>query len=950
MRCTFLPFTCCSILALSAPAWAEAPDAAPAAASMRPTPLPQLVRKVEIPYQSFTLDNGLRVIVHEDRKTPVVAVSVWYGVGSSDEPKGKTGFAHLFEHLMFNGSGNYDGEFFEPLEDVGATNSNGTTNVDRTNYFENVPTPALDMALFLEADRMGNLLPAVTQAKLDNQRGVVQNEKRQGDNQPYGLVRYGIFEGLFPEGHPYRHSTIGSMGDLDAAAMADVQQWFRTHYGPNNSVLVLAGDIDVATARPLAEKYFGAIPRGPATPEPAGGIPDRTETTRRTINDRVANPRLYFLWAVPGQTKEAAAHVDIAASILGGGQSSRLYNALVRDEQLATAVSGGMLPLQLSSIPILTVDVKPGVDPAKVEARAQELIAQFIAEGPTADEVQRVATRNVSGTIRGLEQVGGSGGKAVALAQGTLYANDPAFYRKRLGFYANATPGAVRQAARAWLADGGHRLWVLPGERGAAELALAGQAAPRPAPPPAAAAAAEPDRSKLPKVGATPDLDFPEVERSTLSNGIPVTFARRTAVPVVDIMASFDAGNAADPRDKLGTQFLTFDLLDEGTTRRTGVQIVEEVERLGAGLGGSAGMDTTRLSVSALTPNLAQSLDLFADVVRDPAFAPAQVERVRAIQLSRIAQEESSPGGMAMRTLTPLIYGAAHPYAVPQSGLGMAEAVRGLTRDDLVGFHRKWLRPDNMRLYVVGDTNMAELMPLLERAFGDWRPPSGVPKGVKAFVAPAPKGDGRILLIDRPNSPQSFIAAGAPLKLRGVDDPIDLMLANDVLGGSFTSRLNIDLRETRGWSYGVGSGVPLMREQMSFILTAPVQSDRTGDSIVALKDDIKAYLGDRPITQAELSRMVNSNVRSLPGDFETGASVLFALERSHLMGRGDDYYDMLPGRYRALSIAGVLKAAAGAIVLSDLVWVVVGDAKVVQPQLEKLGLPVQIVPAPTAKP
>ncbi|HEY5721309.1 MAG TPA: pitrilysin family protein [Allosphingosinicella sp.] len=946
MRPALLPYALISALALCAPAVLASAAAAPGPASAsapEPAPLPQLVRKVDIPYQSFTLDNGLRVVVHEDRKTPVVAVSVWYGVGSSDEPRGKTGFAHLFEHLMFNGSGNYDGEFFEPLEDVGATNSNGTTNVDRTNYFENVPTPALDMALFLEADRMGNLLPAVTQLKLDNQRGVVQNEKRQGDNQPYGLVRYGIFEGLFPEGHPYRHSTIGSMADLDAAAMADVQQWFRTHYGPNNSVLVLAGDINAAEARPLVEKYFGAIPRGPATPEPAGGVPDRSATTRQTINDRVANPRLYFLWAVPGQIQAASAHVDIATSILAGGQSSRLYNALVREEQLATAVGGGINPLQLASIPIITVDVKPGVDPARVEARAAEIIAKFVAEGPTPDEVQRIATRYVSGTIRGLEQIGGFGGKAVALAQGTLYANDPAFYRKRLGFYANATPAAVKAAAQRWLNDGDHRLWVVPGERGAAELALAGQASPRPAPPPVAAS--EPDRSKLPRVGPSPDIDFPTVEHATLSNGIKVTFARRAAVPVVDIMASFDAGNAADPRDKLGAQFLTFDLLDEGTARRTGPQIIEEIERLGAFIGSSGGMDSTRVQLSALTPNLAPSLDLFADVLRNPAFAPDQVERVRAIQLSRIAQEESSPGGLAQRRLSPLLYGDSHPYAVPVSGLGNADTVRSLTREDLVAFHRTWLRPDNMRLFVVGDTNLAQLMPQLERAFGDWRPLAGVPKGVKAFTAAAPKGGPRIILIDRPNSPQSFIAAGMPLDVRGTDDKLDLSMANDVLGGSFTSRLNMDLREAKGWSYGVGSQLRLVREQMPFVLTAPVQADRTGDSIAALRDDIKAYLGDKPITQAELARMTNGNVLSLPGEFETGSSVLAALERSYLMGRPDDYYERLPARYRALDTAGVHRAVAAALDPARLVWVVVGDAKVVQPQLTQLGLPVEVVPA-----
>jgi zinc protease len=276
MRRTLLPLLLATALVLPACATtttATSDALAPAAGSGAPAvaaaaPVPELVERVDIPFQSFTLDNGLTVLVHEDRKAPVVAVSVWYNVGSKDEPKGKTGFAHLFEHLMFNGSENAPGDFFEPLQQIGATDYNGTTSFDRTNYFQTVPTAALERALFLESDRMGYLLGAVTQEKLDNQIGVVQNEKRQGDNRPGGLVWYRVLEEIFPEGHPYRHSPIGSMADLQSATLADVKQWFLDNYGPNNAVLVLAGDIDAASARPLVEKYFGAIKRGPVN-EPA---------------------------------------------------------------------------------------------------------------------------------------------------------------------------------------------------------------------------------------------------------------------------------------------------------------------------------------------------------------------------------------------------------------------------------------------------------------------------------------------------------------------------------------------------------------------------------------------------------------------------------------------------------------------------------------------------------
>lgn len=914
-----------------------------AARAASPVPLPELVRPIAIPFEQFTLENGLRVVVHTDRKAPVVAVSVWYGVGSGDEPAGKTGYAHLFEHLMFNGSENYDGEFFEPLDDVGATNSNGTTSFDRTNYFENVPTGALDRALFLEADRMGRLLPALTQAKLDNQRGVVQNEKRQRDNQPYGLVFYSIVSGLFPPGHPYHHTPIGSMADLDRATLADLQGWFRTHYGPNNAVLVLAGDIDAATARAKVERWFGAIPRGPQTPALSAPIPRTSAIVRETMTDRVPNPRLYIGWAGPGQTDAAYAGLDIATTILAGGASSRLYNDLVRDRQLAIDTGGFGLDNAIAGAAILYVDLKPGIDPKLVEARVDAVVAKFLKEGPTTDEVARVATRTVAGTIRGLEEVGGFGGKAVTLAEGALYADDPGFYRTELERYATATPASVLAASRAWLVAGGYRLTVVPGERGAAERALVGASGVKPSDAATPKAAKVTDRSKLPAATLSDTLVFPAVERARLSNGIAVVFARRAAVPVIELMASFDAGNAADDRAKPGTQALMLALMNEGTARRTGPALVEEGERLGASIGVSSGMDRTRATLSALAPNLAASLDLFADIVRNPAFAPAEIERVRAIALAGLAQEEAQPGALAARLLTPVLYGRAHPYGVPFSGSGTADGLKAVRRDDLVRFHARWIRPDTMQLFVVGDTTMAALLPELERVLGDWRAP-GVARGTKSFGPVATEGGPRVILVDRPGAPQSYIAGGLPLTVRGTDDALGLMVANDLLGGSFTSRMNADLRETKGWSYGVRSSVAEVRETMPFIVRAPVQADRTGASIAALRDNMRALLGDRPVADDELGRTINASALSLPGDFETSGAVLTALERTATFGRADDYYVRLPARYRALDAARVEAAARGALDPARMIWVVVGDAKGVAPQLQGLGLPVEVRP------
>ena len=428
-------------------------------------PVRALVDRVNIPFETFTLANGLRVVVHTDRKAPVVAVSVWYNVGSKDEPRGRTGFAHLFEHIMFNGSENAPDDYFSYTRAIGATDLNGTTWFDRTNYFETVPRNALERALYLESDRMGHLLGGLTQESLTAQIGVVQNEKRQGDNQPFGLVEYHELNALFPAGHPYHHSTIGSMADLDAASLATVQDWFRSHYGPNNAVLVLAGDITLADARTLVARYFGDIPRGPQNHPAEASVPTLPQRVDEVMHDRIPATRLYREWVVPGILDDSQAPLDVAAGVLGGLSSSRLDNALVRGDQTAVGVEANVQTFHRISIFQVQVDLKPGANAEAVSRRLDDLVTRFIAEGPTADEVQRYVTSTLAGRIRGLEQVGGFGGKAVALAEGALYANDPDFYRHRMQALAAQTPATVRAAMRRWLTRPVYALRVDPGER-----------------------------------------------------------------------------------------------------------------------------------------------------------------------------------------------------------------------------------------------------------------------------------------------------------------------------------------------------------------------------------------------------------------------------------------------------------------------------------------------------
>ena len=929
-----------SSLAVLAAATVLTPPAFAADAPATSVPIPTLVKQVSIPHSMFRLKNGLTVIVHEDHKAPVVAVSTWYNVGSKDEPARKTGFAHLFEHLMFNGTENLPGDYFNYLQQIGATDYNGTTYYDRTNYFETVPTGALDRTLFMESDRMGHLLGAVTQGVLDNQRSVVQNEKRQGDSRPGGLIQYQMFGNLFPASHPYHHTVIGSMEDLDAASLADVKQWFRDKYGPNNAVLVIAGDVTAAQARPLVEKYFGAIPAGPVNHPAMAGVPTLPKAKSIAMKDHVATTIIQRYWAVPGLLDKQLAALDIGGSVLGGLASSRLDKIMVRDEKLAVGVSASMMPLQRAGIFTVSAQVTPGVDPAKVSKRLDEVMADYISRGPSADEVQRAVMSEVSGRIRGLEQVGGFGGKAVSLAEGQTFAGDSDFYKKTLASYASITPAVVRTAMQRWLTRPALTITLSPGDR--------------PDYSEAKAAAAKTDEAKdagavrgtrqIPPVGQLSALDFPAITHTRLSNGIPLDYIQRATVPVTQVALAFDAGSAADDQQGRGLATMTMGLLDEGTSKLTSQQFAEAEERLGADVSAGNGGDRSYVSLNALSPNLAPSLGLMTSTLTDAAFRPDDIERLRTQLLTGIAQQQKDPTRVAQRVLPAVLYGANHPYGGPANGDPAAIAKFG--RNDFIGFQQRWLRPDNVKVFIVSDRPLAEIQPLLEERLGHWSAPSAA-RGAKSFAALPPRPTSpKILLVNRPGSPQSSILGAQLLPLDPRGDIVPFDTANEVLGGTFLSRLNMDLREAKGWSYGVNGDESVLEHAVPYAVSAPVQADRTGDSLAELNRLLTEFVTTKGVTQDELTLTVANDISRLPGQFETSGAVLGAMMSMDVLGRPDDYYESLPAKYRAQTIASLDQAARSAIDPKGFVWIVVGDAAKIRPQLEKLGLPIEVVEAP----
>ncbi len=871
---------------------------------------------IDIDYTEFTLDNGLRLIVHEDHKAPIVAVNLWYHVGSKNEKAGKTGFAHLFEHLMFNGSENYDDEYFKPFELVGATGINGTTWFDRTNYFQNVPKTALDLALWMESDRMGHLLGVVTQEKLDEQRGVVQNEKRQGDNQPYGKVEYRILEGVFPVGHPYSWNTIGSMDDLNAASLEDVHEWFKTYYGPNNAVIVIAGDVTPREALEKVDKYFGDIPPGPPITKPREWIVKLEHDKRETMQDRVPQARVYKVWGGPNFVSKDAVLLELADAVLTTGKNSRLYKRLVYQDQTATSVSGSLFSGEIGGYYELAATVQPGGDIEAVRQAINEEMQRFLDKGPTKDELARVKAQFKSGFVRGVERIGGFGGKSSVLARNAVYAGDPGFYQTKLEWFDAATTATIKAAAGRWLSAGSYQLDVHPF-------------------PELQAATAGADRSALPATNTFPEVKFADFERGSLSNGLELIVANRASVPVVNLLLRFDAGFASDQFGEPGTSSLAMSMLDEGTTTRSALEISDELARLGAYLSANSGIDASGVSISALKENLDDSLELYADVILNPAFPQKELDRLRKARLARIKQEKSQPMGIALRVVPALIYGKDHAYSLPLTGSGTEESVIRIKRDSLVDYHETWFKPNNATMIVVGDTTMAEIKPKLEKLFRRWEPGNVPTKNIGNVDLPDAE---RIYIIDRPGAEQSIIFAAniAPPTGEGNEFAIETM--NEIIGGAFTSRINMNLREDKHWAYGARSVVLSTEGQRPYIAYAPVQTDKTMESMAEIKRELVEYLGDNPATDEELNKVKNNNTLSLPGRWETANAVLRDIAVIVAYDLPDNYWDTYVENVRNLSLKQIAESADSVIKPDNLVWVVVGDREIIEPKIRELEL------------
>ncbi|RUL88594.1 M16 family metallopeptidase [Tautonia sociabilis] len=893
-------------------------------------------RRPQIPdlqVEKYTLPNGLEVLLHEDHAVPVVSVNIWYKVGSKDEDEGRTGFAHLFEHLMFQGSEHLDGEYFAPLEPLGAR-INGSTNTDRTNYYETVPSNALELALWLEADRMGFLLPALDQEKLDNQREVVKNERRQRvDNVPYGQVQERLLAALYPEDHPYHHSTIGSMADLSAASLEDVKNFFRRYYNPNNASLCLAGDFDPEQAKALIAKYFGPIPAGPEVEPLPPQVPTLDEPVTLAITDRVSLPRVYLNWpTVPyGHPDEQA--LDVLASVLGQlDKQSRLEKALIYDEPVASQVVAFHPTSALSGTFTVIATGRPETVLDDLVARIDAEIARLQEQGPTDDEVLKAQNETESGLIFGLESVAA---RSDYFNQNNVAFGDPLAYREQLQRLFDVRPEDVRRVAQQYLTPNRVRMDVTPG-------------APTPRAPEVAANAAvavdlvadEPpvidsfDRSVMPEPGPAPEFSPPPVERRALSNGLEVLVVSRPQLPILTMDLVVKGGAVLVPEGKDGVAELTADLLTEGTAHRDAQELAGALSRIGASISASAGIESLTVSLSTLTKQTDTALGLFAEVLLDPAFRQADLERQRGLLMAGLLRQRDNASAIASNVFPILLYGKHHPYGRPVEGT--LETVPAITRDDITAFHSLLFRPNNAALIVVGDTTADAIVERLEASpLADWEP-SDVPPAT--LPAPEPAETGTLYLVDRPDSAQSVLRVGQIGLPRDTPDYFPVTVLNAVLGGQFSSRINLNLREDKGYTYGARSTFSFRKGPGPFVAGADVQTAVTAPALSELhRELVEITSGDRPVSQQELADAKGQLVLGFPGGWESTGGVASQLEALVLYGLPDDYFTTYQETLESVSLDQVRDAARTHLHPDRMTILVVGDREAIASELE--GLP-----------
>ena len=891
-----------------------------------------------IPFEKYKLKNGLDVILSEDHRLPLVAVNLWYHVGPVNEVPGRTGFAHLFEHMMFEGSKHVGPKaHFKYLEGAGGSSMNGTTDFDRTNYFETVPSNQTELALWLESDRMGYLYDTLDAEKLANQRDVVRNERRQSiENAPYGIVEEAEFHELFPKGHPYYASVMGSHADIEAARLNDVRAFHKQYYTPNNASLAIVGDFDKDKIKALVEKYFGSIPAGPEVPKVDVKTPPITARKTITVMDQVELPRLYMGWLSAPVFKPGDADADIAAHILGGGKSSRLYKKLVYERQIAQDVVVSQQSLMLGSVFTIQVTAKPQIKLADLEKAINDELADFRKNGPTQSEVNGARNTIEMHMISGLESYGGFSGIANRLNQYEYFMNDPGYLGQDLERYNNVTPEAVRKFAEQYLTD--NSCVVVNGIPGKKVIEDVPRSAAETAEKNAAMVAPIEDwRKEVPKPGDALKLSLPTPVTFKLDNGLTVYLVERHSLPVVAANLTALQGSSANPVNRPGLSWFTADMLDEGTTTRSTLQIADALDQTGTSLHTASSQDAAWATMMCLSKTVDPSFDLLSDVFLHPAFDAKEIERVRNELVTSLQQDKDQPPKIARRVLNRVLYGADSPMGYDERGT--LDSVKAITRDDMLKFWQAGYVPGNTALVIAGDLTKEQARALAEKYFGSWKG-TAAPHELKEAKAPDSRA---IYIVNKDAAPQTAVNAGFIGMSRSNPDYVAALLLNTAFGGMFSSRLNMNLREKHGYTYGAHSGFSFLRNPGPFAISTSVRTDVTAPAVNEIFKELDA-INSKPVTSDELKMSKDSIALSLPGMFETSASVAHSTSSLFIYNLPLDYYMTLPGKVNDTTSADINRVAQKYIKPDKTIVTLVGNKAKIESEVKALNLgPIQEV-------
>ena len=935
---------------------------------------------LKVPFETYKLANGLEVILHEDHSIPVVAVNIWYHVGSKDEKRGNTGFAHLFEHMMFQGS-KHAREYFRPVQEAGGV-LNGSTSCDRTNYWETVPSNFLELALWLESDRMGFLLDALDEKKFSNQREVVKNERRQTyENRPYGLAPKILCEALFPPEHPYSWLTIGTEEDLERASLEDIEQFFRTYYTSSNASLALAGDFQPDEARQLVEKYFAEIPPGPPFTRVERWLPRLTAEKRIGAEDRVQLPRLYLVWPSPPQFEADEPEMEILAYILGDGKSSRLFRSLVYEKQIAQEVSVAQFSQEIAGQFQIVATAKPGHSTAELEAAIDERIEELKLAPPTEEEIGRARNKLETFFVEQLERIGGFGGRADALNRYNVFLGDPGHIEKDIERYLRVDASGVQRAASIYLSNGRVNLSVVPLTAtvpigsGKARTEGDGRGEPLVVNAPGEDAEGKPprpqsqavgkvtagDRSRQPAPAATPPFSLPKIQRkklasmkSGLAHGLEIVLVEKHKLPVMVALLLVKAGAAADPNDQPGLATMVATMLDEGTATRSSIELASELEFIGARLEARADRDESLVVIESLKKHWPKALELFADVVQQASFPAIELERVREQQLTELLRLKDNPAALANQISLGVLYGNDSPYGHPIEGT--QAFVSQVTLEQMESFYRAHYRPERAVLILVGDTTLDEAAAEVEAAFtpslqsealGErrgWDGPAVMPAVMSDKPADNMAGLRQptcVYLLDKPAAAQSVLRAGHVTVPRNHPDYFPLVVMNAVLGGQFVSRLNMNLRERRGYSYGFQSRFDWLRGPSNLLAGGSVETAVTREAIQEILKEFREIRSERPISLSELDAAKAAIIRGYPRGFETPAQIASRLWEMVLFDLPEDYFESFQQRVEAVSLEDARRVARQYLDPDHLMILVVGDRNALEPKLKELNLPLK---------